>query len=145
VRRLSRRDLIREGGALAALLAVGAGAPETAPAAASAALTPRRRAVYAALMRALQTAPDTGLRHVDAAAAARDFAAWYARQEPAIRLHVDAVVDHLDALGLAAEGPGAGLRRLRALSAAGDGSPTPDEAVHCAMVACAMSLAGAAA
>ena len=142
MRTLSRRDLIREGGACAALLALGAGAP--AAAAAAGGLTRRRQAVYQALVRALQTTPEAGLGHRGAGAATREFAGWYAAQDAAVRAHADAVLDHLDALGLAERAPGAGRRALRAWSEAGAGSPTPDEAVHCAVVACAMALAGAA-
>ena len=143
VRRLSRRDLIKEGGACAALLALGIGAPAAASTAGG--LTRRRRAVYEALVRALQTTPEAGLAHRGAAAATHEFAAWYAGQDAAVRTHADAVLDHLDVLGLAEATPRAGLRSLRGWREAGDGSPTPDEAVRCAVVACAMGLAGAAA
>jgi hypothetical protein len=139
VRMISRRDLLKEGSAAAALLAIGAGAP-AAQAAGRAALSARRQAVYVALMRALQGAPDGGLRHDDAAAAARKFAGWYAGQEPAIRLHADAVLDRLDELGLRRAGR-RGLRALRAWSDAGGGSPSSEQAVNCAAVAAAVALA----
>jgi hypothetical protein len=139
VRRISRRDLLKEGSAAAALLALGAGAP-AAPAAGRAALSARRRAVYAALMRALQGAPDGALRHADPALAARAFAGWYAGQPPAIRLHADAVLDHLDALGLRRAGR-EGLGALCRWSDAGTGSPSAEHAVNCAAVAAAVALA----
>lgn len=139
MRRISRRDLLKEGGAAAALLTFGAGAP-AASAAGRAALSARRQAVYVALMRALQGAPDGGLRHADARVAARTFAGWYAGQEPAIRLHADAVLDRLDALGLR-RARRSGLSELRAWSDAGGGSPSRRQAERCAAVAATVALA----
>ena len=141
---LSRRDLIKQGGAGAAALALAGGLPAAAPAAAPG-LTRRRRAIYRSLVRTLQADPVAGLRHRGAGAATTKFAAWYAQQEPSIRLHADTVLDRVDALGVGAEGPDRDLRAMRGWSAAGDGSPTPEQAEVCATVAAAMALAGAAA
>ena len=140
----TRRELLKEGGAGAAALALAGAVPVAAPAA-TGGLTPRRRAVYRALVRALQASPEAGLGHRGARAATGEFAGWYARQDVAVRGHADAVLDHLDALGIADATPRAALRALRACSEAGDGSPTPEQAVHCAAVAAARALAGAAA
>jgi len=139
---LSRRQLLKQGGAGAAALALAGAVPAAAPAAAVG-LTRRRRAVYRSLVTALQADPATGLRHRGAGAATREFAAWYASQEPSIRGHADAILDRLDALGLADATPRRGLRALRGWSEAGDGSPSPQQAVRCATVAAARALAGA--
>jgi hypothetical protein len=145
VRALSRRDLLKEGGAGAAALALAGGLPAAAAGAAPGGLTRRRRAVYRALVRALQADAEAGLRHRGAGAATTDFAAWYGRQEPSIRRHADAVLDRLDALGLGDAAPHRDLRALRRWSEAGDGAPSPEQAVVCATVAAARALAGAAA
>jgi len=146
VRALSRRDLLKEGGAGAAALALAGGLPAVAQAAAApAGLTRRRRAVYRAFIRALQADPQAGLSHRGAGAATADFAAWYGRQEPSIRRSADAVLDRLDALRLGDAAPRRALSALRRWSEAGDGSPTPEQAEVCATVAAARALAGAAA
>ena len=145
VRELSRRDLLKEGGAGAAALALaGAWLPAAAPAAAGG-LTRRRQATYRALVRALQGEPAAGLRHRDAASATREFAAWYEGQEASIRGHAEAILDQLDGLGLVGGSPRRDLASLRACGEAGGGSPSAEQATGCAVVAAARSLAGAAA
>ena len=73
-------------------------------------------ATYARLVATLRRAPDGGYRGTrSAAAAAREFARWYAAQDASVRAHADAVLDGLAAapvLGSArfaeAAGPAAG-------------------------------------
>jgi hypothetical protein len=140
---ITRRDAIKRGGALAALLALG-GPAAPAAAAGGPALSPRRQRVYRSLLTSLRGAAGGQFRHRDAEAATARFAAWYAAQDEAIRAHADAVLDHLDALGLrSATGRGRGLRSLRGWAGA-KASPTAAESVHSAAVAAAVALAAQA-
>ena len=143
--RLTRRDAIKQGGALAALLALGGvgGAVSPAAAADGVALSARRRQVYRSLLAALQDTAGGEFRHRDAGEASARFAAWYAAQDAAIRAHADAVLDHLDALGLRAAGRGRALRDLRGW-AGEKASPDRAEAVRSAAVAAAVALAAQA-
>jgi hypothetical protein len=141
--RITRRDAMKRGGALAALLALG-GPVAPAAAAPGAALSARRRRVYRSLLGSLHGAAGGQFRHRDAGAATARFAAWYAGQDAAIRAHADAVLDHLDALGLrTAAGRGRGLRSLRGWAGA-KASPNAAESVHSAAVAAAVALAAQA-
>ena len=116
-----------------------------APAAAAprVALSARRQAVYRSLLGALQGTAGGEFRHRDAGAATARFAAWYARQDAAVRAHADAVLDHLDAMGLRRAGRARALRDLRGWAGA-KASPTAAEAVHSAAVAAAVALAAQA-
>jgi hypothetical protein len=77
---------------LAAAVAAGVALVPAAPARA-ARLTLGRAASYSRLVTTLGQAPDGRFRVRGAVAAARDFAAWYVRQDPAVRAHADAVLD----------------------------------------------------
>jgi uncharacterized membrane protein len=138
----TRRDAIKQGGALAALLALG-GPVAPAAAAKRSALSARRRQVYRSLLSALQGTAGGEFRHRDASVATERFAAWYAAQDDAIRVHADAVLDHLDAMGLRRAGRGRALRDLRGWAGA-KSSPDAAEAVHSAAVAAAVALAAQA-
>lgn len=107
------------------------------------ALSPRRAHVYRSLLEALQGTAGGHFRHGDASLAAGRFAAWYAAQDDAIRTHADAVLDHLDAMGLRVAGRGRALRALRDWAGA-KASPDAAEAVHSAAVAAAVALAAQA-
>ena len=88
-----------------------------------------RAATYARLVATLRRAPDGSYRGTrSAAAATRDFARWYADQDPAVRAHADAV---LDALGAA---PPLGYARFAAAAAPAAG---PDGALFAAALALA--------
>jgi hypothetical protein len=138
----TRRDAIKQGGALAALLALG-GPASAAAGATREALSPRRRQVYRSLLGALQGTAGGQFRHRDASIATARFAAWYAAQNGPIRAHADAVLDHLDAMGLRVAGRASGLRALRGWAGA-KASPDAAEAVHSAAVAAAVALAAQA-
>lgn len=60
-------------------------------------LAPRRAATYRTLVHVLGQGPDPRFRHRRPAAAARDFARWYAGQDASVRAHADAVLDALAA------------------------------------------------
>jgi hypothetical protein len=58
-------------------------------------LSTGRAGAYGRLVATLRDAPDGRFSGLRAAAAAREFATWYAQQDAAIRAHVDAVLDAL--------------------------------------------------
>jgi hypothetical protein len=98
-RPLRRREfLVGTLGAAAGAIAVGAatGSAATAPAAVGGvALSAPRAATYRALLAALAHAPDGRFRHAAPAPATAALARWYAGQSPAVRHHVDTVLDLL--------------------------------------------------
>jgi hypothetical protein len=139
VRDLDRREFLRAGGMLVAAISLAGPLPPVHAAGGGAVLCARRRATYRALLGALHHAPDGRFRHCDPARGARAFADWYAAQEPAVRLHADAVLDAVERL-LAAAGAGApryAALRDRPLGAAPDAA----EAANRATIVAALALA----
>jgi hypothetical protein len=136
VNALDRRQfLVRAAALLAATAGLGvpgAAVPAPALAAGGAALTPRRRATYRALLATLREAPDGRFRHRDAAAGARAFADWYAAQPEAARLHADAVLD-----GVAEQLP---MRYAALRDRPGGATPPDDEARRRALLVAAVCL-----
>lgn len=136
------RGLTRRHALLAGALAAGAALVPARLAWAARGPGPVRSATYARLVATLRRAPDGAYRGArSAAAAAREFARWYAAQDASVRAHADAVLDGLAAapvLGSArfaeAAGPAAGADAalfaaaldLAALTCA----PPPDEDEH---------------
>ncbi len=107
------------------------------------ALSARRQQVYRSLLGALQAPPAASSATATRASRPQRFTAWYAAQDGAVRAHADAVLDHLDAMGLRHVGRGRALRDLRGWAGA-KSSPDAAEAVHSAAVAAALALAAQA-
>ena len=138
MRSLSRRDLLKEGTAGAAVLTLaGAWTPARAATPSALALAPRRQAIYGSLVTSLKGAADGSLRHADPKRATEAFSGWYTEQPDSTRNHVDAVLDHLGARGVEK----GGLKSLKSLGGAGKARFTDREAVDAAAVAAALALA----
>lgn len=90
---LTRRQLIRRGGVVAGALWLGTTA--TASATTSTALTPARRATFAALAETVFTGPSYRLSAAAAEPATADFATAYATWPTADRKRADLVLDQL--------------------------------------------------
>jgi hypothetical protein len=90
---LTRRQLIRRGGAVAG--AVWLGTSATATATTSTGLTPARRAAFAALAETVFTGPAYRLPASAAAPATADFATAYAAWPAADRHRADQVLDQI--------------------------------------------------
>lgn len=85
----------------AALLVAGAswsGAPVAV--AGGPALSPRRRAAFRSLVRALRSSPDGRFATVGASAASRRLVRWYAGQTRTTRTRVDALLDDVAVAGV---------------------------------------------
>ncbi len=93
---LTRRAVLATAaaGVLGGVLAAGPARAATAVAPAAVALDPRRAATYRRLVGVLHGAPDPRFARLPARGATEAFAAWYAEQDPCVREHADAVLDH---------------------------------------------------
>ena len=145
--RITRRQFVLRGGALAAALAVGgtAGLGTSGGSAQAAALTPARRRTYTALMEAVVTGPSLRLDPAVAPLAAEQFAAAYEEWPPDRRADADAVLDALEQAP--AGGSFSGLDRgrrgaeLRARGRATRATPTAAERARLDITARALELA----
>jgi hypothetical protein len=98
-RRITRRQFLLRGGALAGALVVGGATAALTPSggqAEAAALTAARRRTYTALMETVVTGPSLRLDPAVAPQAAEQFAAAYAAWPPDRRRDADAVLDALE-------------------------------------------------
>jgi hypothetical protein len=110
---MTRRTLLQEGAALSAALILPVRSLPNAPVTPSAgALTPERRATYAALHRALAAGSGAPLAEAKASVAA--FAARYGALDDTARLGVDVLLDSMDEPGAVV--PFRGLDRSAALA-----------------------------
>jgi hypothetical protein len=97
---MTRRTLLQDGAALSAALVLPVRTlPNTPVEPSAAALTPARRATYAALHRALAAGSGAPLAEAEAKGPVAAFAARYGALDDAARLGVDVLLDSMDEPG----------------------------------------------